>query len=110
MRRIFTKNDPVKVATKLLDGKGGATAGRVYLQLLEYLYGKPVQPVEARESAAAPAREPFDFICHIPAQKSPGGQASRAAAPANVSTTGLRASSSAQPGGQNDSHQEDEHE
>jgi hypothetical protein len=46
-RAILKKNDPVEVASKLLEGEGDATMGRTFALLLEYLYGKPVQHVEA---------------------------------------------------------------
>jgi len=70
VRRIFAKNDPVDVATKLLNGERDATAGRVYLQLLEYLYGKPAQPVDVRGAGDEQEIE-YQFVSNIPRPQYP---------------------------------------
>jgi hypothetical protein len=69
VRRIFRANDPVDIAEKLLNGEGDATAGKLYLQLFEYLYGKPASPMDTR--GYVNDRAPFDFITHIPQPEYP---------------------------------------
>jgi hypothetical protein len=56
---IFRANDPVKIASELLKGKDGC---KVWLQLLEYGYGKPVQEIEATDSEGMK----FNFITLAP--------------------------------------------
>jgi len=46
-REVFRRNDPAEVATRLLHCKSDATVAKTYALFLEYLYGKPVQQVEA---------------------------------------------------------------
>ena len=85
VRRIFAKNDPVDVATALLKGERDSTAGRVYLQLLEYLYGRPGQPAEPRSGGEEQIE--YQFVSSIPRPQYPPRQAAAATPPANVTTT-----------------------
>ncbi|HKO05853.1 MAG TPA: hypothetical protein VJW51_13940, partial [Candidatus Acidoferrales bacterium] len=55
--------DPVDVGTKLLEGGGDATMGKIYALFLEYLYGKPVQPMEASGTEGERA---FQFVTYAP--------------------------------------------
>jgi len=97
MRAIFRKKDAVEVAVDLLKNGSDGTRAKIFSQCLEYLYGKPVQPVTAR--AAENDSAPFDFICHIPQPKYPE--------PA-TDATGLPRQAAA--GGTLHTTQEDEHE
>lgn len=70
MRAVFAENDPVDIATKLLNDGSDSTKAKIFVQCLEYLYGKPVQQIEAR--GAVNDKAPFSFITHIPRPKFPG--------------------------------------
>lgn len=69
VRKIFASNDPVDVAGKLLKGERDATAGRVYLQLLGYLYGPPGQPVEER--GAGGEKIEYQLVSNVPRPQYP---------------------------------------
>lgn len=49
---IFAKIDPVEKSIKLLEFGSDKTQATVLLRLLEYRYGKPVQPVSGSLSLA----------------------------------------------------------
>ena len=66
MRSIFARNDPVDVATRLLNGKADSTVGRTYGMCLEYLYGKPVQPAEPRGREDEEEQIEYQFVSNIP--------------------------------------------
>jgi hypothetical protein len=83
VRAIFAANDAIDVSTKLLDGRGDATAGRVFLQLLEYYYGKPVQPVEAR--GAGGEKIEYQLVSNVPRPQYPPAHYLPAASATNVS-------------------------
>ena len=73
MRAIFRKHNPVDIAGGLLREGTDATKARIFIQCLEYLYGKPVQQIETR--AADDDAAPFQFFTHIPPPEYPARSA-----------------------------------
>jgi hypothetical protein len=61
---IFAVADPVEVGSRLLAGKGDATVAKTFALLLEYLFGKPVQQIEA--SGPEGAQITYQFISSAP--------------------------------------------
>jgi hypothetical protein len=83
VRAIFARTDPVDVATNLLRGEGDATMAKTFALLMEYLYGKPVQPYDAG-GPGDPERfgaRPFQFATHVPRPYQSGGASQVAAEP-----------------------------
>ena len=85
MRAIFRRRNPADVAVDLLEKGSEATRAKILSQCLEYLYGKPVQPVTARNAENDDAS--FDFICHIPRPKYPDPEPNAIATRGKVPTT-----------------------
>lgn len=83
MRAIFARNDPVDIAGKLLREGSDATKAKVFVQCLEYLYGKPVQPVEAR--GAGGEKIEYQYVSNVPRPKYPPAHYVPAASAANAS-------------------------
>jgi hypothetical protein len=108
VRAIFAENDPVEVATNQLNGEGDATGGRLFLQLLEYLYGKPLQPIEAREPEEQ--KVAFQFISNIPRPKYPPAVPGPIASAANAPGPAAPATVFASRSNGSESTQEDRHE
>lgn len=50
---IFKKVDPIEKAIKLLEFGSDKTQATVLVRLLEYRYGKPVQPIEGTQEGGA---------------------------------------------------------
>ena len=92
MRAIFRQNDPVEIAGKLLNHGSDATKAKIFVQCLEYLYGKPVQPVEARGGDDEQEIE-YRFVSNIPRpqypppHRAPGSLAARSSAAARPAGT-----------------------
>ena len=63
VRAIFSANDPVEVATSLLKCKSDATRARIFAMLFDYLYGKPVQQMEA---SGPEGEKVFQFVTYAP--------------------------------------------
>ena len=61
---ILEKNDPVRVASKLLKCKSDATIAKIFALLIEYRFGKPVQQIEA--SGPAGEKITYQFITTAP--------------------------------------------
>jgi len=76
MRSIFARNDPVKITTDLLQNAGDATKAKVYLEFLEYLYGRPAPPSDARDPDSG--KVPVQFVSYIPRPKYPAQTANAA--------------------------------
>jgi hypothetical protein len=64
VRAIFSAKDPIEVGQDLLSKKGDATVAKVFTLLIEYLYGKPVQPIEA--TGANGEKGIFQFVTYAP--------------------------------------------
>lgn len=58
---IFKKVDPVTKAIKLLEFGSDKTQGTVLLKLLEYRYGKPVQPLSGPDGGPIPLTHTIRF-------------------------------------------------
>jgi len=89
IKAVFAENDPVGIAGKLLQEGTDATKAKIFVQCLEYLYGKPVQQIEARDPAGD--RGPFTFITHIPRPKFPAqdpGADSNSSPPSGAALSG----------------------
>ena len=94
-RMIFTRNDPVDVATKLLNGELDSTAAKIYAMLLEYLYGKPAPRLEAGNPEGG--KTLYEFVTYAPRPQHqleagppacpPSRRASGALGPETVSST-----------------------
>jgi len=106
VKAIFRTTDPVQVATNLLGGNH-TTAGKLYLQLLEYFYGKPAPQFETRGPEGGEVR--YQFVSNIPRPQypasftAPGPPAASASGAPPASLLPSRANGP-------DSTQEDEHE
>ena len=106
VRAIFRTTDPVQVATGLLKGNH-TTAGKLYLQLLEYFYGKPAPQFETRGPEGGEVR--YQFVSNIPRPQypasftAPGPPAASASGAPPASLLPSRANGP-------DSTQEEEHE
>ena len=103
VKAVWAKNDPVDVATDLLQESGDATKAKVFLQLLEYQYGKPVPPVDASEPAEE--KVAFQFVSNIPRP-----DYSTAAWKANASSTTAPAPAGASRTSSSESTKEEKHE
>jgi len=103
MKAVFAENDPVGIAGSLLQQGTDATKAKIFVQCLEYLYGKPVQQIETRGPAFD--RTPFEYITHIPRPKFPAQAPS-----AGSSSSPLSAASLSGRAGKTDSNEEDNHE
>ena len=68
---IFAEADPVEVGSRLLAGTGDATVAKTFALLLEYLFGKPVQQIEA--SGPEGAQITYQFISSAPRPNRGGG-------------------------------------
>ncbi len=90
MRAIFARNDPVNVGTRLLTGEADSTVGRSFGLFLEYLYGKPAQPYEARGALSDEIE--YQLVSNVPrphyppAHYLPGAPAKNASGAAAPST------------------------
>lgn len=58
---IFRKVDPVQKAIKLLEFGSDKTQGMMLLRLLEYRYGKPVQPISGPDGGSIPVAHTIRF-------------------------------------------------
>ena len=58
---IFKKVNPVDKAIKLLEFGSDKTQGTVLLKLMEYRYGKPVQPLEHLGEGGGPILHTIRF-------------------------------------------------
>jgi len=104
VKAIFRANNPVQIAGKLLDGEGDATAGKLFLQLLEYLYGKPDQQFEA--GGPGEGRIVYQFVTTAPRPQYPTSSTSGAVAGAASNSAAILAPRSNGP----ETTQEDKHE
>jgi len=103
MRAVFRKNNPVDVATKLLNQAGDASKTKVFVQCLEYLYGKPVQHVEARGPDGE--KVTFQFVTTVPRPQYPNRFSST-----NSSGAPLPAAVVAERAEGSDTREENDHE
>jgi hypothetical protein len=104
VKAIFVENDFVDIATKLMKGEGDATAGKLYLQLLEYYYGTPEQQMERR--GLKEGRILYQFVSNVPEPQ----YQTQAPCATNSSGTPLPATALAMRSQASDTTEEQEHD